>query len=54
VQALLEHPGISRDLDRVALSQYLTLGYVLEPRTLFAAVRRVAAGSILRFDAAGS
>ena len=54
VQALLEHPDVSRDLDPVALSQYLTLGYVLEPRTLFAAVRRVEAGTVLRVDAGGA
>lgn len=54
VQALLEHPEVSRDLDPVALSQVLTLGYVLEPRTMFTAVRRVAAGTILRFDRDGS
>jgi asparagine synthase (glutamine-hydrolysing) len=54
VQALLEHPEISRDLDPVALSQYLTLGYVLEPRTMFAAVRRVEAGTVVRFDRDGA
>jgi asparagine synthase (glutamine-hydrolysing) len=54
VQALLEHPDVSRDLDPVALSQYLALGYVLEPRTLFAAVRRVESGTVLRVDPGGA
>ena len=53
VQALLEHPEVSRDLDPVALSQYLTLGYVLEPRTMFKAVRRIPAGTFVRFDRDG-
>jgi asparagine synthase (glutamine-hydrolysing) len=54
VQALLEVPGLSRELDEVALAQFLALGYVLEPRTLFAAVRRVEAGTFLSFSADGS
>ena len=53
VQALLEHPEVGRDLDPVALSQYLTLGYVLEPRTMFKAVRRIPAGAFVRFDRDG-
>jgi asparagine synthase (glutamine-hydrolysing) len=50
VQALLAHPGISRELDDVALAQYLALGYVLEPRTMFRQVRSVSAGTIRRID----
>jgi asparagine synthase (glutamine-hydrolysing) len=46
IAPLLE-AGASRELDLVALSEYLELGYVLEPRTLFAAVRRVEAGTAL-------
>jgi asparagine synthase (glutamine-hydrolysing) len=53
IQALLEHPGLSRDVDEVAVSQYLKLGYPLEPRTLFANVRRVEAGTALVVDASG-
>jgi asparagine synthase (glutamine-hydrolysing) len=44
---LLELAGVSRELDPLALSEFLELGYVLEPRTLFAAVRRVEAGTAL-------
>lgn len=46
VAALLEHPGVSRELDPVALGQYLSLGYVLEPRTMFASIRSVPAGTV--------
>ncbi len=53
VQALLGVPGLSRDLDEMALAQFLALGYVLEPRTLFAAIRRVEAGTFLSFTADG-
>lgn len=53
LQCLLEHPDVSRDLDRVAIDEYLTLGYIPEPRTPFAAVRRVPAGTYMLFDEHG-
>jgi asparagine synthase (glutamine-hydrolysing) len=49
LQCLLRHPEIPRDLDRTAIDEYLSLGYVPEPRTPFAAVRRVPAGTLMRF-----
>jgi asparagine synthase (glutamine-hydrolysing) len=53
VQALLEHPALARDLDSAALDDYLTFGYVPEPRTMFAAVHKVEAGTVRSFDAHG-
>jgi asparagine synthase (glutamine-hydrolysing) len=53
IPALLAMPGLSRALDRDALEEYLTLGYVLEPRTLFAAVRQVGAGTVMQLHAGG-
>lgn len=50
LQCLLEHPDISRDLDYTALGAYLRLGYIPEPRTPFAAIRRVPAGTFMRFS----
>jgi asparagine synthase (glutamine-hydrolysing) len=47
IAALLTVPNIGREIDTFALSQYLKLGYVLEPRTLFAAIRRVESGTAL-------
>lgn len=47
IAPLLLVPHISREIDPIALSQYLHLGYVLEPRTLFAAIRRVESGTAL-------
>lgn len=49
LQCLLQYPEVSRELDRVAIDQYLALGYVPEPRTPFAAVRRVPAGTYMLF-----
>lgn len=53
LQCLLRHPGVSRELDRDALRDYLALGYIVEPRTPFAAIRRVPAGTYMRFTSAG-
>jgi asparagine synthase (glutamine-hydrolysing) len=49
LQCLLRHPDVSRELDRIAIDEYLTLGYIPEPRTPFLAVRRVPAGTIMQF-----
>src|SRR5436189_393185 len=53
LQCLLRHPEISRELDRDALQDYLALGYTLEPRSPFKAIRRVPAGTIMRFTPDG-
>ncbi len=47
IQALLEHPGVHRTIDPVAVDDLLVMGYVLEPRTLFSAIRKVPAGTVL-------
>src|SRR5579859_2927120 len=48
---LASHPSPS--LDTLALQEYLRTGAIFEDRTLFAGVRRLAPGSVLRWDAAG-
>ncbi len=53
LQCLLRHPLLPRELDPVAIAEYLKLGYVPEPRTPFRAVRRVPAGTIMRFHEDG-
>lgn len=53
LQCLLRHPDVSRGLDRVAIDEYLTLGYIPEPRTPFAAIRRVPAGTYMLFRDGG-
>src|ERR1051326_134786 len=53
LQCLLRHPEISRELDCEAIQDYLALGYILEPRTPFSAIRRVPAGTIMRFTPDG-
>lgn len=53
LQCLLRHPDVSRELDGVAIDEYLALGYVPEPRTPFLAVRRVPAGTYMLFRDGG-
>jgi asparagine synthase (glutamine-hydrolysing) len=47
IKSLLEHPSVSRTVDREALDAYLTFQYVPGPRTLFAGIRKLPAGHIL-------
>ena len=53
LQCVLQHPGVSRELDSTGLGDYLRHGYVLEPRTMFKSVRRVPAGAWMRFTSEG-
>jgi asparagine synthase (glutamine-hydrolysing) len=41
LQALLRHPGLSREVDRAALDEYLTYGYVPAPRSIFRGVYKL-------------
>lgn len=50
LQCLLRHPDIPHDLDRIAIDEYLALGYIPEPRTPFAAIHRIPAGTLMRFE----
>src|SRR5262245_57914026 len=40
IKALLQAPGIDRDLDLVSLDQFLTYEYVISPRTIFRSEER--------------
>ncbi len=53
LQCILRHPEISKELDPIAISEYLRLGYVPEPRTMFKSIRRVEAGTFIRFSEGG-
>jgi asparagine synthase (glutamine-hydrolysing) len=53
VKALLEHPGVPRELDPEALDPYLSLRYVPGPRTLFRGIRKLQPGHLLVADEGG-
>ncbi|MGD8727118.1 MAG: asparagine synthase (glutamine-hydrolyzing) [Gemmatimonadales bacterium] len=54
VQALLAHNSLNGSLDHHALASYLFLGYVPQPRTMFHAIRKLEAGTVLMLDERGS
>jgi asparagine synthase (glutamine-hydrolysing) len=41
LKALLAHPGLGRELDPYAVEEYFALGYVPEPRTIYAGSRKL-------------
>lgn len=45
--ALLEVPGIDRDLDLHALDQYLAFRYIPAPRTIYRGIRKLPPGTLL-------
>lgn len=47
LKALLAHGGISTELDPCAIEEYFALGYVPEPRTIFAGTAKLEAGHYL-------
>ncbi len=47
IQALLQVRGLSREIDKEAIDDYLTFGYVPAPRSAFAAIRKVPPGHTL-------
>ncbi|MCU1330288.1 MAG: asparagine synthase (glutamine-hydrolyzing) [Bryobacterales bacterium] len=49
LKALLAHPAATRQLDPIALEQFLTLNYVPSPRTLIAGIEKLPAGSFLEW-----
>ena len=53
IAALLKVPWISRELSHEALTEYLTLRYVLAPRTVMKEILKVPPGHLLRIDRDG-
>ena len=41
LKSLLAHPGLRRDVDPCAVEEYFALGYIAEPRTIFASARKL-------------
>jgi asparagine synthase (glutamine-hydrolysing) len=53
IKALLAYPGLGREVDREALTQYLTFRYVPAPLTMFKGVRKLPAGHFVEMKLAG-
>ena len=50
LKALIEHPGVSRDLDLDALALYLESQYIPSPRSVYRAVRKLPAGHAITLE----
>ena len=48
LKALLEHPGVARDIDLDALSLFLECQYIPAPRSIYRGIRKLDAGHALR------
>ncbi len=53
LQALLQHPGVSKDLDLAAIDEYLTYGYIPAPRTAFRGVFKLPPAHFLTLQISG-
>jgi len=53
LKALRHHPAVPRAVDRAALDQYFTFGYVPAPATILSGVRKLEAGHALQVSAEG-
>jgi asparagine synthase (glutamine-hydrolysing) len=53
MKAVLSHPGVARNIDLIALNEYLSYEYVPTPRTIIRNVWRLEAGHILIYNRRG-
>src|SRR5262247_4646369 len=49
IKSLLQHPGVKREINLQAISDFLSFGYVPDPATAFASVRKLPPGHTLTF-----
>jgi asparagine synthase (glutamine-hydrolysing) len=49
-KALLDLPGVTPEVDRVALASYLNLGYVSAPRSMFQGIFKLPAASLMGIE----
>jgi len=54
IKALLQHPGVPREVDRQSLDLYLALRYVPGPRTMFKNIFKLQPGHLMTVDAGGT
>ncbi|HEY6401926.1 MAG TPA: asparagine synthase (glutamine-hydrolyzing), partial [Blastocatellia bacterium] len=49
IKSLLQHPGVKREINMQAISDFLSFGYVPDPTTAFVGVRKLPPGHTLTF-----
>ncbi|MEM2126249.1 MAG: asparagine synthase (glutamine-hydrolyzing) [Candidatus Methanosuratincola sp.] len=50
LKSVIAHPDVPREIDAIALDQFLTLEYIPSPRTIFKDVKKLPAGHRLVFE----
>ena len=53
MRVILAHPGVRRDIDLIALNEYLSYEYVPTPRTIIRNISRLEAGVVARYHRLG-
>src|SRR6185369_4509511 len=48
IKSILVHPGLNLQIDEHAVSDYLSLGYVPSPKSIYRSIRKVRPGHFLR------
>ncbi len=51
IKSILQHPALKLDIDEFAVSDYLSLGYVPAPKSIYRSIRKVRPGHYLRVQA---
>jgi len=53
LKALLMHPDVTRDIEPTAVEDYMTFGYVPDPKTIFRSIHKLAPGFFLKAKRGG-
>jgi asparagine synthase (glutamine-hydrolysing) len=48
IKSILQHPGLNLAIDETAVSDYLSLGYIPAPKSIYRAIRKVRPGHYLK------
>ncbi len=47
IKSILQHPALNLDVDELAVSDYLSLGYIPAPKSIYRSIRKVRPGHYL-------
>ncbi|MGC2196813.1 MAG: asparagine synthase (glutamine-hydrolyzing) [Terriglobales bacterium] len=53
IKAILAHPGVNADFNRATLAEYLAFGYIPEPETMYAGIKKLLPGHTLTIGEIG-
>ena len=50
IKALLKHPGVNREIDWMALDEFMSFGYIGAPRSIFRHIKKLLPGHFLAYE----